>query len=421
MPYYHARANVCRAGVTHAGLAHHPFKVVVGSTDRTSSVLYDQFSVTTALDGTPSTCAFRVQGFTPVVGNDVLLSLGGELIFGGTLTEVKASAQKLVSGAVFWDCQAIDWTWLMNRYSRVSMEIGAGMAVNQAVATILRTFTDGGFVTGFIDMANLSTVGPLSFAGETVTGAIGRIAAAAGGYVRIRAPKAVDVFSTLPTSNALTLGNSSEIRSVVYEKSLSQVRTRTYYVGGGATTTASVGTTSVTVPVDECSWYTGSQAITGTDIFSYTGRSAASGPGNLTGVTGLSESIPQGATVSVIAQADDATAQTALATILGGGRSGVAVGWFTDARLSQADVTLRASEDVAAFKDPIPALSYTTAKRFHEPGKTVAVTFTDPITVSETFRIQQVVMRPYGAVAGNTPSFEYQVQCRVFRRADVLD
>jgi hypothetical protein len=135
----------------------------------------------------------------------------------------------------------------------------------------------------------------------------------------------------------------------------------------------------------------------------------------------LSADIPQGTTVAVLAQADDATAQTALAAVLGSGRSGVSVGWFSDGRLSQGEVTQRAAADVEAFKSAIPALSYTVAQRYHEPGKTVSVSTTDPVTISDTFRVQQVVMRPYGIVAGNTPSFEYQVTCRVFRRSDLLD
>jgi hypothetical protein len=420
MAYYHARANVCRAGVTYAGLADHPFKAVIGTTDRTNAILYDSFTITTALDGSPSTCAFTVQGFTPTKGHDVILTLGGELIWGGTLTEIRVQAQKFVSGAVFYACQAIDWTWLMDRYARVHLRIPENTAVNQAVASVLRDYTDGGFARGYVPM-DLPDVGPIVFEGETVSGAIRRIAAAAGAFVRMRPQKRIDVFDVLPDSNALTLGNSSAIRDVVYEDSLSQVRTRTYYVGGGGTTTSNVTYSATTVPVDECGWYSGSQAFANGDVFSYTGRTVTSGPGSLTGVSGLAVDLPQGTTVSVLAQADDATAQTALATLLGGGRSGVAVGWFADGRLSQGEVDQRAAEDVAAFKSAIPALAYATAQRYHEPGKSVVVSTTDPVTISGTFRIQQVVMRPYGVVAGNTPSFEYQVTCRVFRRADILD
>lgn len=420
MAHYHARANVCRAGVTYAGLAHLPFVATIGGTDRTASILYDAFTVTTALDGSPSTCAFSVQGFTPTQGHDVTLTLGGEMIWGGTLTDVRAQAQKFVSGAVYYQCQAIDWTWLMDRYSRVSLSLPADVAVNQAVTAVLSAFTDGGFRRGYVPM-DLSAVGPMTFEGETVSGALRRIAASASAYMRVRPQKRVDVFDTLPASNALSLSNSSDIRGVVYESSLSQVRTRTYYVGGGGRATATTAPTSSTIPVDECGWYTGTQVYINGDVVAYTGRSVESGPGTLTGVTGISADIAEGATVSVLAQADDVTAQTALATVLGGGRSGVAVGWFSDGRLSQAELDARAAADVEAFKSAIPALSYVTTKRYHEPGKTVSASISDPLTISDTFRIQHVVMRPYGAVTGNAPTFEYAVTCRVFRRADLLD
>jgi hypothetical protein len=419
MAYYHARANVCRAGVTYAGLAHHPAVLTIGGTDRTSSIMVDDFTITTALDGAPSTCAFSCQGFTPTQWADVTLTMGGALIWGGTLTDVRAVVQKFSSGAVFWQCQAIDWSWLMDRYSRVRLEMAARPA-NQAIAEILRDFTDGGFQTGYIPM-DLGTVGPFSFTGDTVTSALRRITSSVGAYLRMTPRKTLDAFQTLPASNALSIGNGTDIRGVVYESSGAEVRTRTYYAGGGAQTTEPVPAGGATVPVDECAWYTGSQALVGNDVIAYTGRSVASGPGELTGCTGIDREIAQGQVVQVLAQADDAAAQTALATVLGGGRSGVAVGWFNDGRLSQAEVDDRAAADVAFFKAAVPSLSYTTSARYHEPGKTVAVSTTDPVTISGDFTIQQVVMRKFGAIEGNTPSFQYQVSCRVTRRTDVLD
>lgn len=419
MAYYHARSNVCRAGVTYAGLAHHPAVFTVGSTDRTSSVMVDEFSITSSVDGGPSTCMFTVSGFTPAEGSDVTLTQGGALVWGGTLLAVKARAQKIVGGTVFYQCSAVDWTWLMDRYAVVRTDLAARPA-NQAVAEILRTYTDGGFHTGYIPM-ELGTVGPFSFAGDRVSEALRRIAAAANAVIRIRPNKAVDMFQTLPTSNALAIGNSTDVRNVAYESSLAQVRTRTYYLGGGGQTTAPVSLAATTIPVDECSWYAGTQALIGSTIITYSGRSAETGPGNLTGCSGLVMDLPEGEQVLTLAQADDSAAQTALATVLGGGRSGIAVGWFADARLSYAEAAARATNDVGFFKSAMPSLAYTTSARYHEPGKTVSVSVTDPVTISGDFRIQSVVMRPFGALTGNTPSFEYQVFCRLARRADVLD
>lgn len=422
MAYYHARANVCRAGVTRAGLAHHPFVMTLGGVDRTSSLLLDQFAVTYALNGQPwSSCAFSVQGFTPTVGETLLLTMGGEVIFGGTLTECKAVAQKFVSGAVFWHCQANDWTWLMDRYQRVFLDLPAGVSVNTAIRLVL-AFTDpaSGFHGGYMP-SSLGTIGAISVQGDTVSQAIRRIVAAGNAYSRLRANKAVDAFQSLPASNALSLGNSSAIRNVVYEQSFSQIRTRSYYAGGGGTTTALVASGATSVPVDECGWYSGTQALAGTDVIGYTGRSAASGPGSLTGVTGVDRDIPQGTQIAVLSEANALGAQVDLAALLGGGQSGIAAGWFSDSRLSQAEVDGRANTDVNAFKAAVPSFGYTTSARWHEVGKTVAVSTTDPLTISATFRIQHVIMRPRGAVVGNVPSFEYQVGCRVFRRADLLD
>jgi hypothetical protein len=417
---YHARANVCRAGVTYAGLAHHPAVFKVGATDRSADCLVDGFSIATALDGSPSTCTFVAEGFTPTLGSDVTLTLGGALIWGGTLVAVRAVAQKIVAGTVFYQCQAIDWMWLMDRYAVVNVDI-ASRPANQAVAEILRAYTNGGFRTGYIPM-ELGSVGPFSFAGVRVSEALRRIAAAVNAMIRVKPDKSVDMFQTLPASNALSIGNSSDVRGVVYESSLAQVRTRTYFAGGGSQTTALVQATSTTIPVEECGWYvSGTQVLVGSAIISYSGVSAASGPGEITGCSGLTREIPQGETVATLAQADDSAAQTALATVLGGGRSGIAVGWFSDGRLSYGEAAARSTSDVAFYKEAVPSLAYTTSARYHEPGKTVSVSVTDPVTVSGDFRIQSVVMTPFGPIEGNTPRFQYQVQCRLARRADVLD
>lgn len=419
MPYYHARVNACRVGVTHTGLANHPIVFSIGGVQHYPKV--DGFSIVSALDGSPSTCTFTLQQATaPTRFADVTITLGGSLIWGGTLTETRTVAQRFASGAVFHECQAIDWTWLMDRYARVTLEVGQ-TSVNTLVSTILGSYTNGGFSTGYIS-GTLSAVGPMSFQGETVSSAIRRVASAASAYVRIRPTKSVDVFQSLPASNALTISNSSEIRNVAYEASGSQIRTRAYYVGGGGATTALVSAGAATVPVDECGWYSGTKAQAGGSVFTYSGRSASSGPGNLTGCSGITYDIPEGGQVQVVAQADDATAQTNLATALGGGRSGIAVAWFADDRLSQTEVTARASADLTFYKSEIPTLSYVTTARYHEPGKIVSATVTSPISFSGDFRIQRVTTRPYGKMVGDDPSYlESQVECRLGRRSDILD
>jgi hypothetical protein len=420
MAHYHARFNVCRFGVTRYGLADHPLVFLVGGSTKTPAV--DDFQIVSALDGSPSVCTFTlVQPTKPTLWGDVTLSLGGALIWGGTLTEARARVQKILAGTVYYQCQAIDWTWLMDRFSRVTIEFGAGTSVNTAIATLLKNYTDGGFATGYIPWT-LGTIGPMSITGETVSASIRRIAAAVNAFVRIRPDKRVDVFQSLPSSNALTIGNSSEIRDVGYESSGSQIRTRVFYVGGGGSTTALVSAGAASVPVDECGWYSGFLAQAGSDLFAYTGRSVSSGPGSLTGCSGIAHDLPQGAPVNVVAQADDVAAQAALSASLGGGRSGIAVGWFVDGRLSQSEVASRASADLTFYKAEIPAFGYTTTKRYHEPGKVVTVSVTDPLSITGDFRIQRVTTRPYGKVTGNDPTyFEHIVECRLARRADILD
>lgn len=429
MAFLHARSNVCRSGVTHAGLANQPLGLTIGGVSRAADVLVDGFAITTTVDGSPSTCTLVVTGVQPTEGQDLILTLGGALLWGGTIMRVRAVAQKLVSDTVFWHCQAIDWTWLLDRFARVTA-LYENLAVNTLVATILAGSTNGGFQPGWID-GSLGTIDRIQFTGETVSNALARVAKAAnngaGAYYRLRADKSVDLFSTLSIEgNPLSLSNSSDIRDVIWDRSLTEIRTRVFYAGGGAQTSGPVASGAVAIPVDALGWYAPSgQVLVEQDIISYTGKSTTSaGAGSLTGCTGIDRDIPAGATVAVLMQVDDATAQSNLATLLGSGRSGIATAWFSDGRLAHGEATKRASADLAFYKAAIPALEYTTNAKWAKPGKVVSVSITSPFTISGNFLIQSVTIRPFGAVdllAASGPIWQYQVITRLARRVDVTD
>ena len=197
-------------------------------------------------------------------------------------------------------------------------------------------------------------MGPFSFAGLRVSEALRRIAAAVNAMMRVKPDKSVDMFQTLPTSNALSIGNSSDVRSVVYESSLAQVRTRTYFAGGGSQTTALVQATATTIPVEECGWHvSGTQVLVGSAIISYTGVSATSGPGNLTGCSGLTRGNPAGRN-----RRHARPGRRQRRADRAGHRArrrppGVAVGWFSDGRLSYGEAAARSTSDVAFYKEAI--------------------------------------------------------------------
>lgn len=205
---------------------------------------------------------------------------------------------------------------------------------------------------------------------------------------------------TAGAPDALT-GTNFQYEDLEYQLDLSQVRTRVTAVGGGGTTTAPVAAAATTIPVNECAWYsaTGGTILARGQYLTYTGRSAASGPGNITGVpaagTGsISIALLQGDEVQVVVTQNDATAQSALAALEGG--DGIHEEWIEDSSWTSAAASLQASASLAAFKNTDIRGSYSTYDAKTKVGATVAIVLPSRgISASVTLqRVQQTHVNP---------------------------
>lgn len=188
--------------------------------------------------------------------------------------------------------------------------------------------------------------------------------------------------------------------------------------GFGQEATAA-GATSM--PVEELSVFpsSGWAEAPGSQVFRYTGRSASSGAGFLTGIpasgigsltaqvragtvkavphlTGVPSSgagsilyeVKRGEMVYLFVVRDDATAQTALAGFLGTG-DGIREYFLNDGRLSQDELEARCDAILLERKDPLTTVSLESRDPGITVGKTMSITTTTP-AISGTFRIQSV-------------------------------
>ncbi|MFN2581809.1 MAG: hypothetical protein ABR498_03600, partial [Candidatus Dormibacteria bacterium] len=332
--------------------------------------------------------------------------------FAGTVTRRRMRIDK--DGLAVWRCEAQDYTWLMNRVAKVTAEYRS-IGANAVLARVLANFTDGGFGVGYCP-ASFGDVS-INFDNDDVSASIDKLAAQIGAYWLVDAEKRVYMFDTWPDGNTLSVGNSTNIRNVDFDDDLPQLRNRTTVVGGGSTASAVTPSGSATVAVQDTTPFNkgaGGMAIAERNVITYTSTDVATGPGFLTGCTGVTTDIPQGARVLVYRQANDTTAQTAMATTLGG-LSGIVAHFIQDDSLTDSEAALLAAEDVASFKDAPSGLQYDVVDRVSLPGKMVAVSITTPITISGSYRIQSVTLTPY-AVSGSNMSFSRRVNARVFEQ-----
>ena len=394
MAYVVARSGLVRANAFHAGLYTRSFGVTVGGTSRPEEVKANGFQINQELGG-PSSATVIIEGFTPTELQEIKIyeSLPNEVLFAGHIMDIDVMADQEL---LMFKCECVDYTWLLDRFARVS-RLYTNQGIGTIVADILANDTDGGFKVGSIP-DTLGTV-TMSFEYELVSTAFNRLARAATGdvYWNINPEdKAISFFETITDGNSISLANATDVMGLHYRSSARQVRTRTIVIGKSTQTTALVESGATSVPVEETKEFnaTGGKASCLGCLFDYTGIDVGSGPGNLTGVTGITDDIGSGEPIAVAAQADDATAQSALATTLGGGLSGVVTHFIADDQLTEAECINRATADLASYKDPSKELSYQdirpVANTFLKAGKAITATVTSPLTVNGSFLIRQV-------------------------------
>ena len=390
------------------------FSFYVSGTARTTGLDLDEFTIVYNL-GQPTTLTARVVGFTPAAGNEVRVydgGTGGPVFFGGHITHRQIeTGQRIAGDRKVWTIRCQDYSWLMDRYARVTA-VYESLSYNTIVHRILASFTNGGFSGGYIP-SSLGTIDRIQFTQETVWSALNRIADAAGGYLSVTPDKHVHIFTSpdhLP-ANAVSLTNSSNnFADLMRELDYTDIATRVEFEGGGSATTAVVSAAATTIPVEETRWYSasGGSVMANQQEIAYTGVSTRSGPGSLTGCTGITYDIPQGEAINVFVRVNDTTAQTALATALGGGLSGIAVHYQADKRLTLPEATGRANKILTNRKNGSDEIRYDTyddihtASKFTVPGKLASVSVTAPETISGTYRVQQVVFRPRTIFQGTT-------------------
>ena len=406
MAYLHARAGIARSGVTYCGWTPPAFKVYIDGTDRTSSVLIEESTITLNAES-PATFAFTVRNLIPTYGNDVKVAFASpdDYWFAGTLLQIQL---RYINPTTFvYDCMATGYEWLIDRYDLVLAEYQS-RGVNFIVGDIIARFTNGSFRVGYCP----SSLGSLTmeFTYETVMGALKRIAKACAAQLDIAFNRTVNVYLTYPDAAYTTL-TSSLIQLETFRSStdLSQVRTRVLMQGRGSTATANTPLGSTSLPVAETQPFSsaGGTAVSGRNQITYTGLSVVNGAGSLTGVTGISYDIAENDAVDVLATATDAGMNAQLAILLGGGMSGQATHYKQDGRLSLSEATARATADLTAFGNALTNVQfiYRTYVRHLKAGRQIG----SISPANGTFIIQSIQIRPYGKMSGTTANFFQQV------------
>jgi hypothetical protein len=416
-----ARAGIAVSGDTNSGDSSlEPLAITVAGV--TTTTHWSDLEIRLDLEA-PGTASGRFLSSSIAAGEAVEVWRGGVGVgvplFGGTALQLAPQARRFAD-RITVDVTATDYQWLMDQPRPVTAKFQA-LGVNTAVRTLINSYAPAGFVAGYLP-ATLGDLGEMQFTDEPLSRALTRIAAQVdgGAYWSIDPEKRVSMW---PASDdpphgagavlAVTDATSTQ-RAPKVDLDLTGIRTRVICEGGGAATTSLTGAYATVVPVDETGWYdasSGGGARAAHVTFTYAACSPTAGPGVLTGCSGITDDIPQGDTVYVREQAEDAGAQAALASLLGG--SGIAVHVVKDGRIDAASAAHRAAAELTFYDDLVRALSYETDEEVHTlPGRAMAVSITRPAVIAQTVRVQRVTIRKHGAVTATSTSLARVVDTR---------
>lgn len=417
-----ARSGVARSGDVYSGdTSLEPLAITFAGTTRTTQV--EDLAITLNLEG-PSAATGRLTVSSISAGQAVEVWRGGVSVgvplFGGNVVQLQPKAARF-SEPVRVDWTATDYRWLLDQTTRVTTRV-QGRGVNVTVRTFLTTYAPSGFTAGYLP-STLGDISEMQFTDERLSVALDRIAAQVDGraFWGVDPQKRVSMWLASedpPHLQGATLAitDATTHRSPKIDLDLTNIRTRVIAEGGGSATSSIVGTGAMAVAVDEVGWYAagGGGARAAQVVFTYAGTSPSSGPGVLTGCTGVTDDIPQGETVYVREQADDSSAQTALATLVGG--SGIAVHVVKDGRINAATAATKATAALTLYDDLIRGLTYDTDEEVHTvPGRTVAVSITRPAVLQQTVRIQSVEIEKFGKVTATSTVLVRRVDTRPTR------
>jgi hypothetical protein len=380
------RSGIARSGATRSDYYLANLAATIGGIDRSTKFRKRTVEVVDIINEQPDTASAVVYGFDPSEGQEIILGSGAinNRVFAGHIT--KATQLSVKKAAVkLWQIDCVDYTRMLNR--RLVTKRYAAQAVHLIVIDLIANYTSG-FTT-----TNVKTSSPvLTDAVEFVDVAVGEALTRLVNLVSTGAVpwhwyadyfKDIHFFDTETTQAPLDLTQTNYTYSnLQYARAIDEIRTRVFVEGGGGSATAPVAAGATSIPVDECAWYsaTGGTVRSGANLCTYTGVSASSGPGNLTGVPGagassVQYSIKQGDEVNVRVQCDDAVAQATLAALEGG--DGIHEQTLSDNRLSIAGATARGQAELSNFSTTDIQGSYESIDKFNRSGKSVTITRAD--------------------------------------------
>ena len=304
VPLY-ALSGIARSGATRSNYtSSRPF-IRIGGIERGwrtqplgPGVIADSLTISDQMSGIPDTLTFTAYGWTPIEGDDIVITLGSvnnaRRLFGGTvLSTVHRYAGKPIARNMFCDASCIDYTWALNRYKVSGNYIRASVA---AVAASLMTWAPG--YTLLVDPdIGAEILDQITITEQSLSNALAQLVKRVGGEYLCDYSKQVHLFYENTAITAPTIVNvlHPTLQSLQWTRDLSQVATRILGSFGGSTALAEIGPGETLLPVETAAWYLpgGGRVLVGQQRVQYSGIDGGGG-GSLIGPGAAPTGAPNG-------------------------------------------------------------------------------------------------------------------------------
>jgi hypothetical protein len=275
----------------------------INGTLRTNSFDRLSWAVTDRGRGQGKTLSIEVFGFTPAVGQSIILGAGSlwNYLFVGTITRVRQTRRTLNDGRVVYALTCADAV-----YDLGALKVTARYASESA--TTIATDLISSFATGFTSVhvqPGLATLDEIQFTMQTLPSALQQLCDRIGGawYIDDLQDLHLYVGSETVAANPETITeNNKHLRSgFTYEADIEGLKNRVLVEGRGSTVTTPVTAGFTSIPVEDVSMFqeSGGEVKLEARRCTYTGKSAMDGEGSLTaGTPGSAPTSPSPAHVA---------------------------------------------------------------------------------------------------------------------------
>lgn len=277
--YLQARAGIARAGASRFGAyTAPPLVVTINGVDRTA--LIDLYTIRVLDDfyALPDSASFECW-FVPNIGDEIVITALTGKDFGGVVTRVKQTRDRLSTGRLVVNVSCLDWNYILGGvyvFSRIYTALSA-----TAIAADLIGLAPAGFTSTAGIAPGLPTVS-MTFNRVTLPDALSQLCDAIGGGYYLDTAKVLQLFLTDTTTSVPAVLNSANTdwRALTYEQSIEALANRAYVEGAPATIldVGDVAPGSTVIPLDDVSLLaqpSGSVITADGQVLTYTGVTTA--------------------------------------------------------------------------------------------------------------------------------------------------